>query len=67
MIRDFLARGSLVLLAAEMGSGKSTLIYQAAEAINEDNLFLNQLQQKKDEFLDIQVVPLFIKSDVMVG
>ena len=25
VIRDFLARGSLVLLAAEMGSGKSTL------------------------------------------
>ena len=34
VIRDFLARGSLVLLAAEMGSGKTTLIYRAAESIH---------------------------------
>ena len=35
VIRDFLAKGALVLLGAEMGSGKSTLMYRAAEAIFE--------------------------------
>ena len=54
VIRDFLARGSLVLLAAEMGSGKSTLIYRAAEAIHEGNLFLDQLPTKKGRVLVIQ-------------
>ena len=37
--RDFLAEGACVLLAAEAGSGKSSLIYSAAEAIQEDNHF----------------------------
>ena len=39
VIRDFLARGAFVLLSAEMGSGKSTLIYRAAEAIHEGSFF----------------------------
>jgi len=54
VIRDFLARGALVLLAAEMGSGKSTLIYRAAEAIFEGSLFLDQLPTKKGRVLVIQ-------------
>ena len=54
VIRDFLARGAFVLLAAEMGSGKSTLIYRAAEAIFKGSLFLDQLQTKKGKVLVIQ-------------
>ena len=54
VIRDFLARGAFVLLAAEMGSGKSTLIYRAAEAIFEGSLFLDQLPTKKGRVLVIQ-------------
>ena len=54
VIPDFLARGALVLLAAEMGSGKSTLIYRAAEAIYEGLLFLDQLPTKKGEILFAQ-------------
>ena len=54
VIRDFLASGAFVLLAAEMGSGKSTLIYRAAEAIFKGSLFLDQLQTKKGKVLVIQ-------------
>ena len=54
VIPDFLARGALVLLAAEMGSGKSTLIYRAAEAIYEGLLFLDQLPTRKGKILVIQ-------------
>ncbi len=51
VIPDFLARGALVLLAAEMGSGKSTLIYRAAEAIHKGSFFSISYQQQKDVFL----------------
>ncbi len=54
VIRDFLARGAFVLLAAEMGSGKSTLIYRAAEAIHQGTLFLDQLPTIKGRVLVIQ-------------
>ena len=54
VIPDFLARGALVLLAAEMGSGKSTLIYRAAEAIYEGLLFLDQLPSRKGKILVVQ-------------
>ena len=54
VIRDFLARGAFVVLAAEMGSGKSTLIYRAAEAIFKGSLFLDQLPTKKGKVLVIQ-------------
>ena len=54
VIRDFLARGSFVLLSAEMGSGKSTLIYRAAEAIHQGSLFLDQLPTIKGRVLVIQ-------------
>ena len=54
VIRDFLARGAFVLLSAEMGSGKSTLIYRAAEAIHQGSLFLDQLPTIKGRVLVIQ-------------
>ena len=54
VIRDFLARGALVLFGAEMGSGKSTLMYRAAEAIFEGSLFLDQLPTTKGRVLVIQ-------------
>ena len=54
VIREFLARGALVVLAAEMGSGKSTLIYRAAEAIHNGSLFLDQLQTQKGRVLVLQ-------------
>ena len=54
VIRDFLARGAFVLLSAEMGSGKSTLIYRAAEAIHEGSFFLDQLPTTKGRVLVIQ-------------
>lgn len=54
VIRDFLARGAFMLLSAEMGSGKSTLIYRAAESIHEGSLFLEQLPTTKGRVLVIQ-------------
>ena len=54
VIRDFLARGAFMLLSAEMGSGKSTLIYRAAEAIHEGSFFLDQLPTTKGRVLVIQ-------------
>ena len=54
VIRDFLARGAFVLLSAEMGSGKSTLIYRAAEAIHEGSFFLDQLPTTEGRVLVIQ-------------
>ena len=54
VIRDFLARGAFVLLAAEFGSGKSTLIYRTAEAIYKGDLFLDQLPTSKGKVLVIQ-------------
>ena len=54
VIRDFLARGAFVLLGAEMGSGKSTLIYRAAEAIHQGSFFLDQLPTIKGRVLVIQ-------------
>ena len=54
VIRDFLARGAFLILSAEMGSGKSTLIYRAAEAIHNGSLFLDQLQTKKGRVLVLQ-------------
>ncbi len=54
VIRDFLARGAFVLLGAEMGSGKSTLIYRAAEAIQQGTFFLDQISTIKGRVLVIQ-------------
>ena len=49
----FAATG-LVLLAAETGSGKTTIIYRAAEAIQEGGLFLNEVQARKGNVLVVQ-------------
>ena len=54
MIRDFLAVGACVLLAAEAGSGKTTLIYSAAEAIQSGCLFLGELPVEQGKVLVIQ-------------
>ena len=54
MIRDFLHRGALAYLAAEGGSGKSTLIYRAAEAISTGSLFMDQLATTQGRVLVIQ-------------
>ena len=54
VIRDFLAEGACVLLAAEAGSGKSSLIYSAAEAIQEGQPFLDQLPVNQGKVLIIQ-------------
>ncbi len=56
VIRDFLARGAFVLFSAEMGSGKSTLIYRAAEAIHKGRFFSINSQQRKEEFLLFKVM-----------
>lgn len=54
MIRDFLAEGACVLLAAEAGSGKTTLIYSAAEAIESGCLFMGELPVEQGKVLVIQ-------------
>ena len=42
----FAATG-LVLLAAETGTGKTTLLYRAAEAIQEGTLFLEEVPARQ--------------------
>ena len=54
VIRDFLAEGACVLLAAEAGSGKTTLIYSAAEAIQSGCLFMGELPVEQGKVLVIQ-------------
>ena len=54
VIRDFLAEGACVLLAAEAGSGKTTLIYSAAEAIQSGCLFIGELPVEQGKVLVIQ-------------
>jgi len=49
----FAANGA-VLLAAEGGSGKTSLIYRACDAIQEGSFFLDQVQAKKGNVLVIQ-------------
>lgn len=49
----FAAQG-LVLLVAEAGSGKTSLVYRAAEAIQEGELFLDQIPARQGEVLVIQ-------------
>ena len=50
---SFAAQG-VVLLVAEAGSGKTSLVYRAAEAIQEGELFLNQIKARQGEVLVIQ-------------
>ncbi len=54
LVPEFIARGALVLLAAEKGSGKTTLLYRLAEAIHNGELFLGQIPATKGRVLIIQ-------------
>ena len=54
LVPDFIARGALVLLAAEKGSGKTTLLYRLAEAVQKGGLFLDQIPATKGRVLIIQ-------------
>ena len=54
VIRDFIAKGACVLHAAEAGSGKTTLIYSAAEAIQSGCLFMGELPVEQGKVLVIQ-------------
>ena len=53
VIEGFVAVG-IVLLAAEPGTGKTTLLYRAAEAIQEGKDFLDAVPVKKASVLVIQ-------------
>ena len=53
IVRDFLARG-LMILAAEMGSGKSTLVYHCLESIQIGTPFLDQFPTTQARCLCIQ-------------
>ena len=48
------AKGNLVLLAGESGSGKTSLCYSMADAIAKGDLFLNTFQTKKQKVAFIQ-------------
>ena len=48
------AASGLVLLAAETGTGKTTLLYRAAEAIQEGGLFLDAVPAKQGNILVVQ-------------
>lgn len=52
-VPGFAALG-LVLLVAEAGSGKTSLVYRTAEAIQEGGLFLDQIPTRQGEVLVIQ-------------
>ena len=45
----FGAKGSCVLLAADKGSGKTTLIYRMAEALGCQKMFMGELKTKKSK------------------
>jgi len=54
MIEGFLAKGGTTLLAAEAGSGKTSFLMRAAAAVEEGELFLDQVPTKKGKVLFIQ-------------
>lgn len=54
MIEGLLAKGGTTLLAAEAGSGKTSLLLRAAAAVEEGQLFLDQVPTKKGRVLFIQ-------------
>ena len=54
LIQDFGAGGALVLLAAESGIGKTSLMYQMPESITQGNDFAGQLMTNKAPVLIIQ-------------
>jgi hypothetical protein len=52
-LQGFAAQG-VVLLAGEGGCGKTSLMYRAAESIQEGDLFLNEVEVRKGDVLVIQ-------------
>ena len=54
IIDQIAAKGNLVLLAGESGSGKTSLCYSMADAIAKGDLFLNTFQTKKQKVAFIQ-------------
>jgi archaellum biogenesis ATPase FlaH len=54
IIDQIASNGSLVLLAGESGSGKTSLCYSMANAIAKGDLFLNTFQTKKQKVAFIQ-------------
>jgi len=54
MIEGFLAKGGTTLLAAEAGSGKTSFLMRAGAAVEEGELFLDQVPTKKGRVLFIQ-------------
>ena len=54
IIDQIAAKGNLVLLAGESGSGKTSLCYSMADAIANGKLFLNTFQTKKQKVAFIQ-------------
>jgi len=48
------ARGALVLIAGDSGAGKTSLLYQMANAISKGELFLGELNTVKSKVLIIQ-------------
>ena len=54
LVEGFLARGNVVILAAEGGTGKSTFCYELAEAISSGNDLFGQLKTVKDNVKIIQ-------------
>lgn len=54
VIDEFLAKGATLLLAAQAGSGKTSLLYAAAAAVEKGGFFLDQIQTKKGRALIIQ-------------
>ncbi len=53
LVPEFIARGALNLLAAEKGSGKTTLVYRLAEAVQKGERFLGQIPATKGRVLII--------------
>ncbi len=54
LIEQIGAKGNLMLLAGESGSGKTSLCYSMADAVATGGLFLNTFQAKKQNVLFIQ-------------
>ena len=54
VVDQFGASGACVLLAAEMGSGKTSLLYQMAAAIAGGETFMGQLPTKRGRVLIVQ-------------
>ena len=54
VIDELLAKGATMLLVAQARSGKTSLLYAAAAAVEEGSAFLEQIQTKQGRVLIIQ-------------